>query len=374
MRFLAKLFRRWPLYLLLVVALPTLVTLYGQQKLTVFETKALLFINKPSAMTGNASGVFNQYLSPAQNGANAMNEALQSETFVVSVAQKTGLASVYDLSSQAGQDAVTARLQQEVSIRPSGVGENTLFVYVDDKSPHLAQQICAALITQFKVYFAQSQLSLDQQTIAFLQQQLQEAQNVVQQDQARITQYLAAHPSLAPTGSTINDPSLASLQEQYNRDASLVNTLTSRLKTVQFDQAAAESGVSDVFIVQDAPRVPQRSTLSTKKLLVYTGGGLAAALALVTLIVGAQTLADRRVYSQQDLRIIAEDLELNIPVIEAVPVLQTLGRHSVADDDPGVYSGVLVPVLTTLPQLGTGQMTRELRKAIGLSVEEEAEA
>ena len=221
MRFLAKFFRHWVLYLLVLIIMPMLVMAYGYQKLAVYESTALLFVNKPNALNGSDPTTFNQYLSPAQNGANAMNEALLSEKFVVSIAAATNLANVYDLNSQTGQDEVSNRLRQEIIITPTTVGQNTLTVSVDDKNPQLAQQIATAVLRQFTLYFSQSQLSLDTQREAFLQQQLQDAQAKVVQDQAHITQYLQQHPNESPN-SRLNDPALNSLNQQYTSDQNTV--------------------------------------------------------------------------------------------------------------------------------------------------------
>lgn len=371
MRFVAKFFRRWYLYLLPIIVLPALATMYGKQALTIYESSALIYINKPTAING-ATTTFNQYLSPGQNGANAMNEALLSETFVVGVAKKTDLANLYDLRSQYGQDAVTVRIRGEVNIAASAVGENTLTLAVDDKSAHLAQQIAQALIDQFSIYFNQGQQNWDQTQIDFYQQQLKDAQSKVGQDQARITQYLQQHPSVL-TNTQQTDPTYESMSQQLQTDQAQVTTLNGNLSNLQLDLEAAQNGLSDVFKTEDPPRVPLTSTMHLKKLVVYPAGGLAVALALIMLIVGVQTLTDRRVYSKGDLRTITENMELDIPTIEAVPVLRGLGKQHNPDDDPAEsgISGVLVPVLTVLPQLGSGQMTHELRRAVGVMVEGE---
>ncbi len=370
MRFLAKFFRRWYLYVLPMIILPALATIYGKQALTVYESSALIYINNPSSVT-NLNTSFNQYLSPAQNGTNAMNEALLSETFVVSVARATDLAEVYNLDSQYGQDAVTVRIRSEVLIAASAVGQNTLTLTVDDPNPHLAQQLANALISQFANYFNQGRRDLDQKQISFFQQELDDANTKVQQDQTHIAEYLQQHPNVLPTQQT--DPALSTLQQQLATDNAQVTTLSGQLSNVRFDLAAAQNGLTNVFTVPDSPRLPLTSTLHLKKLIVYPIGGLGAALALVILIVGVQTMTDRRVYSKDDLRTITENMEIEIPMIEAVPVLRGLSKRHETDDDASEsgISGVLVPVLTVLPQLGSGQITHELRRAVGIMVEDE---
>jgi len=372
MRFLAKFFRRWYLYIPLVIILPILGTVYGIHRLSVYQSQALVYINNPSAIYGsNNNSNFDQYLSPAQNGANAMNEAMLSESFLVDVAKNTALAKSYDLNSQQGRAAVSTRLLSEITVTASAVGMNTLFVTVDDENPHLAQSIADQLIKQFTIYFSQSQITSDQMEEAFLQQQIDSAKSKVSQDQAHVTQYLQQHPGLAVSGSAqAADPTYASLQQQLTQDQDNLSGLNSKLSSVRFDMAAASNGVSSIFIVRDAPQVPITTTLQKKKLLIYSGGGLALALALIALIVGLQTMMDHKVYTSTDIRDILEDMELEIPSVETVPLLRTNDSHSNSQSDSQfAIDGVLLPVLTALPQLSGGGMTAEIRDAIGIAPE-----
>ncbi|MBF6592409.1 MAG: hypothetical protein IVW57_18010, partial [Ktedonobacterales bacterium] len=259
MRFLAKFFRRWYLYLLPLLLLPALATIYGKRAMSLYETSALIYINKPSAL-GDTTSSFSQYLSPAQNGANAMNEALLSETFVVSVARGTDLASIYNLDTQFGQDQATARVRAEVTIAATAVGQNTVTVTVDDKNPRLAQQLAAQLINQFLAYFSQGQRTYDLKQIAFYKQQIQDTQANVQQDQTRIREYLQANPNLLPAD-TRTDSRLAALQQQLASDNSQLEGLNTQLNAVELDMAAAQSGITDIFKELDEPRLPLTPTL-----------------------------------------------------------------------------------------------------------------
>jgi hypothetical protein len=126
--------------------------------------------------------------------------------------------------------------------------------------------------------------------------------------------------------------------------------------------------VSQLFQVTNAPKVPTRPTPAWKKLLLtYTGGGLAAALALVALIVFIRTQLDRKVYAENDLRIIQEDLGL--PLGGGIVTLPTIAGMDVpahANGDPDdALDGIRVPVLTALPRLRAQDVKRELRKAAG---------
>jgi len=69
-----------------------------------------------------------------------------------------------------------------------------------------------------------------------------------------------------------------------------------------------------------------------------------------------------------DLRNITEELELDIPVLTEIPVLAMLTRSSRRQHDDDVLSGVLVPILTVLPQSSTEVLNHEIRRAVGVSV------
>src|SRR5260370_32566421 len=132
MRFLAKLLKHWYLYLIPVLVLPAAGTLYGKQKLSIYETSALLYIYSSDAVAGTNTG-FNQYVSPAQNGSDLINDYMQSNSFVVTIAKSTDLWQQYDLTSRADQDIVVQRIRGDVLVNPTGIVGNNVTLIVDDK-------------------------------------------------------------------------------------------------------------------------------------------------------------------------------------------------------------------------------------------------
>ncbi len=361
MRFLAKLLKHWYLYLIPILILPAVATYYGYKTQKEYESTALLYIQDSSLVSGSP------YASPAQNGADAMLQLLQSETFIVTVAAVTDLANQYDLTTRYGQDLAFGRLRSDVNIFATGVGANTVEIVVDDKSPTIAQQIAAGLISVFTDYFSTQRLALDKKTEQFLDGEIKSAQAQVQQDSSRLQQYLNAHPGIS---SNSLDPTLAQLQQQLQQDQASEQTFAQKLGAVQFDEAAATSGNSQLFTVLDQPLVPLSSTLHLKKLLVYPGEGLGIALALIILIVGLRTVMDRKVYTTRDLKAIAESLEMEVvPPLLTVPALTGVEGNGGQGND--LLSGVLVPVLAVLPQQDDVALNKELRRAVGVLVDEE---
>lgn len=369
MRFLAKFLEHWKLYLIPIVLIPIVATVYGQHKLTIYESSAYLQV-QPAATLGSTTlgGISgNPYASPAQNAADAFNELLLSESFDVKVAQGTDLAKQYDLSVPTNQDIVTAWIQREVSVTPSWAGQKAFWIVVDDKSPHLAQQIASSVIQQFSADYKQSALDNFKRAEALVSQEIEQAKGQLTQDTQRVSQYLTTHPNVGPT---VPDATLAGYQQQQSQDQTQLRDLQDQLQQLRTSEAAVQGDIISVFTVLDAPKQPLLPTLKLKKLLIYPGGGLGLALALIALIVGLQTVFDRGVYTQQDVRSILEELDLDIASIEAVPVLHGIGDRVRDEDEGATYSGVLVPVLTVLPHLSSEEMTQELRRVVGVGTNE----
>jgi uncharacterized protein involved in exopolysaccharide biosynthesis len=366
MRFLRTLMKHWYLYLVPVILLPIVLTVYGFNKLTLYNSTALLWVDRPIVTASGTSG-WNPYLSPAQNEATDMQQLLASPSFVTGVVAMTDLAGRYDLNTDTGKTQADARLTSEVTIVPATVGPNVLSITVSDKERHLAQQLVQALLTYYQKYYQAHRLDLDQQALQFYQSQLQTAGVAVGQDSARIQDYCRAHQDVC-SSTTLDDPALNQLQYQLAQDQHAYTDIKSSINTITQDMQATDSSASQLFQVMDAPQVPTKTTLDKKKLLlVYTGGGLAAALALVAMIVFIRTQLDRKIYAEDDLRIIQEDLGFElaggIVTLPTIAGIETPARASGDPDDS--LDGILVPVLTALPRLRAQDVQRELRKAAG---------
>ncbi len=367
MRYLRTLVKHWYLYLVPVLIIPVLLTAYGYNKLTLYTSTALLYVDTPVLLSSDQTGWIS-YLSPAQNEATQMQQMLASESFVVAVAAKTDLAQRYDLSTDAGKSLAYTRLTSEISIFDPGVGPNVLEVSASDKDPRLAQQMVVALLDSFQFYYQSHRQEIDQNALQVLQGQLQTANAAVAADAAKVDEYCRAH---AETCNSPNqtDFALAQLQNQLAQDQQTATSLKEEVNTILRDLQSTDPTTSKLFKVTDAPQVPTKTSLDKKKLLAtYTGGGLAAALALVALIVFLRTQLDRKVYAEDDLRIIEEDLGLALGGgIITLPVIAGMDAppHAYSDPDDAL-DGILVPVLTALPRLRAHDVKSELRKAVGM--------
>jgi uncharacterized protein involved in exopolysaccharide biosynthesis len=328
MRYLRTLLKHWYLCILPLVIIPVAVTYYGSRQPPLYQSSALLNVDKPAFLSAQDFAA-DPTTPPAQYETTAMTELLQSTTFAATVAAQTPLAHVFNLHTQAGRDAAAARISSEVRIAPSAVGTHLIWVSATDTSPHIAQAIVSALLNQYAARYQADRLQLDQQAVTYYQQQLAIAQSQLAQDIQRLRLYQRQHPGSARSQPT-TDPQLARLQNQLNQDQARANTLTNQLVTVQQDAQAVPIAASDLFRVIDPPQLPLQPTISESKLLLtYFGGGLAAALVLVSLVVVGLTRLDRKIYATEDLRAIAKDLGLDLVAIESLPRLVEAGRGGI---------------------------------------------
>jgi uncharacterized protein involved in exopolysaccharide biosynthesis len=368
MRYLRTFLKRWYLYIIPMILFPIVTTMIGYNALMLYRSSALLYVDKPVFLSTDDFG-WNSWLSPAENQAESMRQLMGSETFVAQIAAKTDLAETLDLSTQVGKDSAFARIGVDTTIVSTGTGPNTITLAVTDKNPHMAAQIAQGALDVFATYYQSHRLSLDKDGITFYQQQLQSAQSTLAQDSAKLQEYLNRHPEAVGTnGST--DPTLATLQQQVNQDQSSVTTFNAQIASLRQDQQAAATGSSSFLRVLDPPDVPLRPTLQKKKLVTtYTGGGLAAAAGLDALIVIVLTLLDRKIYFVQDFRKIEEELDIDLPTIEMLPIIPEISggrRQGHFDDERDDIDGILVPVLTALPRMRPSEMQANLKRMAGV--------
>lgn len=362
MRYARTFFKRWYLYIIPIIVLPIVMTAYGYFHLVSYTSTALIYVNKPVFYS---PGDWNNYITPAQNVSQSINQLLQSPTFVAGVAARTKLVNRVDLSTQVGKTAAYNRIVPDLTVVPTFAGPDTMVVSATDSDPILAQQIVQGLLDAFTSFYQSNQLTMDQNAITYYTQQLQAAEGQLNQDTLKLQEYFRQNPQCAPPATCV-DVTAGQLQQQVSQDESTVNDWKSRLLAVQQDQQAATQVGGQLFQVMDPPQVPLRAGSNKKKLLeYYTGGGLGIALALVGLIVGVLTQLDRKVYSTEDLRLIEEDLDLELPTIDALPLIPEIKRgrtrNGASEDD--TFDGILLPVLTALPRLHPQLMQRELWRA-----------
>lgn len=365
MRYLRTFLKRWYLYVIPMLIFPVIATAYGYSVLRNYQCSALLWVDKPVFLSTQDFG-WDPYESAAQNEASAMTELLLSEGFVDGVAAQTNLANQLDLKSRYGKDTAFAHIAKEVAVYATGVGQHTITLTVTDKNPQLSLQIAQALITAYTTQYQSNRLQLDNQAIGYYQQLVATTSGLVTQDTQKIHDYLNAHPGLVPATST--DPTLAQLDSQLQQDQQTLDSQNTQIAELRQDMLATNVASSNLFEVSNPPQLPLSPTISKKSLfLMYSGGGLGIALALVGLIVAGLTQLDRKVYSKRDLELIADAMEVEFPPIEVLPILAGTGRsgHKATRVKGYEVDGLLLPALAALPKPRGASLDQAMRTMTG---------
>jgi uncharacterized protein involved in exopolysaccharide biosynthesis len=321
MKFLRILVKRWYVYLLLLLVLPAVTTYFGRQRLQTYQSSAYILVYRAAFLSSLDSQGYNSFISPAANEQNFILELLDSQTFTKKVAADSNLSQYYNLNTDQGTAAAVARTRADISVAASQTGPNGLSILVQDKDPTLTQQLAKSLITQFVAYDADRQLSSDKQAETFYQGQLTAAQTSLAEDLKQINKYVQAHPELSNSGKQQADAQYQQLSQQVKQDQDSITSLQGTLTAIQLDKAAAQQGVSSNLITQDQPSTPALAKIESKQLVFYGALGLAAALLLVVVIVGIQTIVDNKVRSTDDLQTIFDEMDWDAPIIESIPVM-----------------------------------------------------
>lgn len=338
MRYLRTLLRHWALYAIPILLLPVIMTAYGYLTLRTYTSTARLQFQEPGYLP-KVGITWDLSKSPAQNVAFVMNDELQSETFLTSVARQTKLAAMpgYNLNTQAGQDAAYARLTKDLSVQAAATAPDLIIISAQDSDRTLAQQIARAFVAGYTAYYQEYRLNADKKTMAFDTEQAEKARSLVAEDARNIAQYELAHPGSADPNA--GDAQLLVLNQTLSADQGVLAKFTNDFNGAQLDWQAI-SAAGSLFTVQDPPNYPLHSSTSMRKLLFDTGIGFGLALALVAGIVAFLTQRDRHVYFAQDLVAIGEALDWDLPVVQHLPLLDGLfvspkAKKIVGDGDDG---------------------------------------
>ncbi|MCL4541343.1 MAG: hypothetical protein M1396_03240, partial [Chloroflexi bacterium] len=243
------------------------------------------------------TGNWNQYISPAQNEAAAVQEYLQTDVFDAKVLGETPYRD--QLLSPVLQLKVLNDLRRYASILP--VSEHLVTVGYSDPNPQVAVQVVNAIIKNFN---AQMLTTLhDEGTVAltFYQQQLAQAEANLASDTAQLKAYFDAHPELGTLPqSQVKMLALvadARFQAQYPQAIKMISAqqdamkrvqnLKTQVQQIQFQQSSSVTGQPQMFRIMD-PAAPPLQPLGTLKWMAMRVGLSAIAgvvLALLGLII-----------------------------------------------------------------------------------------
>jgi hypothetical protein len=276
-----RLRRYWRVYLLALLLIPALASVYGAETERVYESSATIYVQTNTFLKDFLAQDDNSFATKAQNVSDAIGMLVQTDTFLVSVARDSSLKNQYDLGSSAGQDAVVARIAGTMTV--SANTRNIVVVTATDRfSALVAKELAGAVITESVAFYANQELATLNQAQDFYGKQLSDITATVADDATKVNDYQRQHPEvLTATGAT--DPTYVALKNQLSADQAAQASFQSNVDSVQQAMEAAKTGTSYDIKPLDPPTLPLSPTVKISNVLVYLIGGLVAVLILFAL-------------------------------------------------------------------------------------------
>jgi hypothetical protein len=274
--------RYWLPYLLLLLLVPVAAALHGLRIATDYETSANIFVATNTFLTDFQSQEYNSFATKAQNVADQLSQLLQSASFLVSVANDTSLANMYDLHSSAGQDAVVTRIGVDIAVSANPTRNIVTITVADQYSPQVAQELTAGVIREFVAFYASNELYILKVAQDFYDKQLADVNAKVADDAKKVSDYQRQHPeALTPAGG--NDPTWVALKQQLAADQAIQLSTQTNVQAVAQAMHGANGGTSYEIKPLDPAPTPHSATVQIRRLLVYPIAALSLVLILFAL-------------------------------------------------------------------------------------------
>jgi uncharacterized protein involved in exopolysaccharide biosynthesis len=291
-----------------------------------FQSNSIAGVTDPSAA----------YSSPAQVGSNTFQELLSTQSFCVTVAQRSGLEdyvvhghlpATNPLSAVLGRllgpgsapnrqtlnQALEALLQRNVRVTTAGPEiVNVTFEYSD---PRLALSTLRELLKEFATQVLTAQRTQAAQQLDSYQRQAADELTQVNQADAAVASYLARHPELR-VANPPPDPTLAGLQQIASQAHQQYAQLIQKRDEAQSNLNQLSVGTSSQFRVIDPPMLPDRPLSRLRTVAMGAGLGLLIGLLLSLLALVIMVYSDRTFVRPAEI-----ERSLGLRVIGALPLL-----------------------------------------------------
>lgn len=315
---------RHPLQLIIMLLVPTIIGLAVAYVLPrSYQSSATLWALKRYDIIGATGPESNLLATPADTQVAALSEMLQSRAFALAVAKSTDVVSTLKLSHQELsdpqllEDALILEISQHVQVISRGY--NLYEITYTNRNPHVAYEVVAAVITEFRLQGQGFSVVEGQRLLQGYQDQLAKAKNDADSAAQTESKYLAAHPELTKTGSTpLNDPQYALLDSKRTQAQSILQSLQSTIATLSQEIATQSSGEDTFFKLLDDPLQPDVAVSRSKILLSAGGAGGALGLAVCILYILLLVRRDHAFYTAHGLqKVISAPVLMQIPQLSA---------------------------------------------------------
>jgi capsular polysaccharide biosynthesis protein len=315
------LFHRWPM-LLLPVLLGLGVGLLTVRKGT-DEYQSSATVNVSSGTILQDLTAINQtnlvgFETSATKTSRAINELLQTDSFVRTIISGAGLDDAYN-----SQQITIAQVRS--SVHASTTGDTLVQLTATSTNANAATNLVTSLLTGYSKYVLDSEVSDSNAAASFLEGKLSEYQQALDDSTAALNEYVQSHP--APTiGDRPTEETLAiqRLNETITQASTRLQDAQSNIDKAKLAAEQSKSEVGQKLKVVDSPKVPDspqprlKSEVITVAIFVLLGLMISLAITVVA------ALLDSSVRTVDDIGTVTD-----LTVVAAIPFVKEkdLGAH-----------------------------------------------
>jgi hypothetical protein len=274
-----------------------------------------LWVDRPAyiSISPAASG-WDQYLTPAQNTVDALNQLRSTDSFVNTLRGSLDASNTFQNTGE--RDSLLSTVLTDMTVNANG-SHLVVVTYTCPREP-----ICTNVVTSTEQIY--HQWLVDQETaqakvaIDFYNGQLADAQAKLRSDETALANYVAAHPNVKAADAPLI-PQFDQLIRSVDGDTLAVSTLQQKLDDTKLSNAAVGQLDTTVLKVIDPPRIVggRLNSIPKKQMAI-------AAIASLVLAIGVLVImawSDRSAREPKDI-----EGRLRIPVVATINDLALMGR------------------------------------------------
>jgi len=308
------LFRYRLRFLILFVVLPSELALACVFLFPHRVAMSSLWVDTPAYISVSAAATgWNQYLTPAQNTVDALNQLRSTASFVKTLGADLDSLTIFQDQNERGSILSNATADLHVTAAGSHL---VVLTYTCPRQP-VCTTVLSTSVQIYRDWLANQQTAQAKVAIDFYSGQLADAQAKLDADATALNQYLNAHPSVKPSDAALI-PELDQLVRSVDQDRLQVAALRQKLDGIRLMDAAAAQIDNTVLKVIDPPRIVggELSSLPRKQMAIAAIAGFA--VGLIALV--GMAWFDRAVREPKQL-----EGRLRIPVVVTIADLATGG-------------------------------------------------
>jgi hypothetical protein len=271
-KYLEVLFRYWVRFAILCVGLPLIA---GGAALYAFQGKdgtAQLWVDNPSYIsTIQTAAGWNQYLTPAQNTVDALDQLILTGTFYQQLGQALIDTGTVKSSSENGQVLSDVK----GSLTATASGSHLVTLKVECRTAPVCTQVLTTTIALHRAWLIQTEKQQADVASQLYTSQLQQAKTHQQATIDAFNVYVSSHP-YPPNVIRPTDPEFDRLQSDVQQAQTEVSDLQGKLQGIQFSNDAAAQIDETALRLIDPPTTSGGSFTSvTKKMAAAIAAGAA---------------------------------------------------------------------------------------------------